>query len=85
MKLKEVFKEMQEAQIRKLAGLEILGFKTRIYTQVTRQYRYKSLYAYKCENGKKIQIFLGKSESVEEIETKIKKYLAKHENDDRPI
>lgn len=81
MKLKELFKEMQEAQIKKLENIDILGFKTKIYTQVSKGYRYKTLYAYKYENGKKTQIFLGKPENIEEIEDKIKKYLAKHNLD----
>ena len=72
MKLKELFREMQETQMKKLEGIEILGFKTRIYTYSSRGYKNKALYGYKYENGKKKQIFLGKPDTVEEIENKIR-------------
>jgi hypothetical protein len=75
MKLKELFKEMQEAQMKKMEGLEILGFKLRIYNHSAHGRRNRSLYAYRYSNGKKTQLFIGKPDTVEEVQAKIQQFL----------
>ncbi|MEW6571355.1 MAG: hypothetical protein AB1390_09310 [Nitrospirota bacterium] len=79
MKLKELFKEMQEVQMKKLEGLEILGFKTKIYNHSSRGKMNRSLYGYRYVDGKKTQIFLGKPDSIEEIKDKIQKFIDEEE------
>jgi len=72
----EQLKELKRVQAKKLVESEVMGFKVKEYGHSSRGNKYKSLYAVKCEKGKKTQIFLGIPESLEEIETKIKEHIA---------
>ena len=77
MKLKEMFKAMQEAQMKKFVDKEILGFKLRIYNHSANGNKNRSLYAYNFAKGKKHQIFIGKPDTIEEVEERINNYLSK--------
>lgn len=74
----EQLKELKRVQAHKFIDAEVLGFKVKEYTHSSRGNKYKSLYAVKCERGKKTQIFLGTPESLAEIEAKIQEHLITH-------
>lgn len=77
MKLKEMVKQIEETNMKNLSGIEVLGFKTYVSYHTSGKYKYKSLYAHKREEGKTTQIYLGRPETVEDIEERIKKYCTK--------
>ena len=81
MKLKELVKQIQETNLKNLSGIQVMGWKTFAACHTSGKYKYKSLYAHKKEGEKTVQIYLGKPETVEDIEERIKKYCTKeHRN-----
>ncbi len=81
MKLKELIKHIQETNVKNLSGTEVMGWKTFAACHSSGNRKYKSLYAHKKVGEKTVQIYLGKPETVEDIEEKIKKYCTKeHRN-----